>query len=64
MLVLSRKKNEEIVIADGLITLQVVEIKGDKVRIGIVAPEDIPVHRREVHNRITENLKNKEKVVA
>lgn len=47
MLVLSRKKNETIVINDD-ITVTVVEIRGDKVRLGIVAPKEIPVHREEV----------------
>jgi len=51
MLVLSRKKNESIVIAD-TITITVVEIRGDKVRLGIVAPRDVPVHRQEVFDAI------------
>ena len=52
MLVLSRKKNESIVIGDALITLTVVDIRGDKVRIGIEAPKECPVHRQEVYNAI------------
>ena len=51
MLVLSRKKNECIVIAD-TITVTVVEIRGDKVRLGIEAPRDVPVHRQEVFDAI------------
>lgn len=51
MLVLSRKKNESIVIADNIV-VTVVEVKGDKVRLGIVAPKDVPVHREEVHDAI------------
>jgi len=51
MLVLSRKKNESIVINDD-ITIVVVEIRGDKVRLGVEAPKDIPVHRREVFDAI------------
>ena len=53
MLVLSRKLNEKIILG-GLdsslpeITLVVVEIKGDKVRLGIEAPKDVSVHRQEV----------------
>jgi len=47
MLVLSRKKNESIVINDDIV-VTIVEIRGDKVRLGIKAPRDIPVHRREV----------------
>ncbi len=48
MLVLSRKKNESIVI-NNEITIVVVEIRGDKVRLGIEAPKEVPVHRREVY---------------
>ena len=51
MLVLSRKKNESIVINDE-ITVTVVEIRGDKVRLGVVAPKEVPVHRQEVHDAI------------
>lgn len=51
MLVLSRKKNESIVINDD-ITITVVEIRGDKVRLGIDAPKIISVHRREVYEAI------------
>lgn len=47
MLVLSRKKNESIVINDN-VRVTVVEIRGDKVRLGIEAPAEIPVHREEV----------------
>ena len=51
MLVLSRKKNESIVINND-ITITVVEIRGDKVRLGIVAPKEVPVHRQEVYDAI------------
>ena len=51
MLVLSRKKNESIVI-DNNIVVTVVEIRGDKIRLGIVAPKDVPVHRQEVYDAI------------
>jgi len=51
MLVLSRKKNESIVINDD-ITIVVVEIRGDKVRLGIEAPKEVPVHRQEVFEAI------------
>lgn len=51
MLVLSRKKNESIVI-DGAVTITVVEVRGDKVRLGIQAPRDVPIHRSEVYEAI------------
>lgn len=51
MLVLSRKKNESIVINDD-ITITVVEIRGHMVRLGIVAPKEVPVHRQEVWDAI------------
>jgi carbon storage regulator CsrA len=51
MLVLSRMKNEGIVIGNDVL-LTVVEIRGDKVRLGIVAPKDMPVHRQEVHDAL------------
>lgn len=51
MLVLSRKKNESIVINDD-IKIVVVEIRGDKVRLGVEAPKEVPVHRREVYDAI------------
>lgn len=51
MLVLSRKKNESIVINNDII-ITVVEIRGDKVRLGIIAPKDVPVHRQEIFDAI------------
>ena len=51
MLVLSRKKNESIIINDN-ITVTVIEIRGDKVRLGIEAPKHVTVHRREVYEAI------------
>lgn len=51
MLVLSRKKNERIVINDNIV-ITVVEVRGDKVRLGIEAPKDVPVHREEVYQAI------------
>ncbi|MFM8572006.1 MAG: carbon storage regulator CsrA [Pirellula sp.] len=51
MLVLTRKKNESIVI-NNEITILVVEIRGDKVRLGVEAPKEVPVHRREVYDAI------------
>jgi carbon storage regulator len=51
MLVLSRSKSEQIVIC-GNIVVTVVDVRGDKVRLGIEAPRDVPVHRREVYDAI------------
>ena len=47
MLVLSRKRDERIVIGDNIV-ITVVEVRGDKVRLGIDAPAEVPVHRQEV----------------
>jgi carbon storage regulator len=51
MLVLSRKKNESIVISNDIV-ITIVEIRGDKVRLGIEAPKDVSVHRMEVYEAI------------
>lgn len=51
MLVLSRRKAEQIMIGDD-ICVTIVEIRGDKVRIGIDAPQQVPVHRQEIYDLI------------
>ncbi|MBN2580173.1 MAG: carbon storage regulator CsrA [Pirellulales bacterium] len=51
MLVLSRQRDESIMIGDQVV-VTIVDIRGDKVRIGIQAPSEIPVHRREVYEAI------------
>ena len=51
MLVLSRKKGENIVINENIV-ITVVEVRGDKVRLGVVAPKDVIVHREEVFEAI------------
>jgi carbon storage regulator len=51
MLVLSRKKNESIVIDDRVV-ITVVEIRGDKVRLGIEAPRDVAIHRQEIYEAL------------
>jgi len=56
MLVLSRKKDESIVIGDD-VEITVVDVRGDKVRLGITAPKSIPVHRREVYDAIQREKK-------
>ena len=59
MLVLSRKKNESIIINDNIV-VTIVEVRGDKVRLGIDAPKEVTVHRREVYEAIKESEKPKE----
>ena len=51
MLVLSRKKSETIIIGDNIV-ITVVDVRGDKVRLGIEATKDVTVHRREVYEAI------------
>ena len=51
MLVLSRHRDESIIIGDDIV-ITVVDVRGDKVRLGIDAPTDIPVHRQEVYEAI------------
>ena len=51
MLVISRQRDQSIVIGDGIV-VTVVDIRGDKVRLGISAPVEVPVHRREVYEAI------------
>lgn len=58
MLVLTRKKDESIIIGDG-IEVCIVEIRGDKVRLGIEAPRDVPVHRKEVWLDIQKHGENR-----
>ncbi len=57
MLVLSRQRDESIMIGDSIV-VTIVDIRGDKVRLGINAPAEIPVHRQEVYEAIQrENLR-------
>ena len=51
MLVLSRKRGEVITIGNG-VTVTVLAVQGDRVKIGVVAPAEVPVHRQEIHERI------------
>ena len=51
MLVLSRKKDEEIIIG-GIVRVMVIEIRGDKVRLGVEAPKEVTVHRKEIADAI------------
>ena len=51
MLVLSRQRDESIVIGENIV-ITIVDIRGDKVRLGIQAPNEVPVHRQEVFEAI------------
>lgn len=59
MLVLSRKKDEVVCIGDH-IEIMVIDIRGDKVRLGIKAPEDVTVHRQEIYELIQKEGSKKE----
>jgi len=59
MLVLSRQKDESIMIGDN-VEVTIVDVRGDKVRLGIAAPKEIPVHRKEVYEAI-QREKNEQK---
>lgn len=56
MLVLSRQRDESIMIGDD-VEITIVDVRGDKVRLGINAPKSIPVHRREVYDAIQREKK-------
>jgi carbon storage regulator len=56
MLVLSRQKDESIMIGDD-VEVTIVDVRGDKVRLGITAPKSIPVHRKEVYEAIQREKK-------
>lgn len=62
MLVLSRHRDESIMIGDDIV-ITVVDVRGDKVRLGIDAPTDIPVHRQEVYDAIQRERKSKQEGV-
>lgn len=53
MLALSRKKNEALIINNN-IEITILEVKGDQVKIGITAPKEVPVYRKEVYLQIQE----------
>ena len=59
MLVLSRHRDESIMIGDEIV-VTIVDVRGDKVRLGITAPQDVSVHRREVYEAIQRERKQKE----
>lgn len=59
MLVLSRQRDESIMIGDD-VEIIIVDVRGDKVRLGITAPKEIPVHRREIYDAIQREKKQKQ----
>jgi carbon storage regulator len=71
MLILTRKVGETVVIAEGLITITTLAVKGNQVRLGITAPKEVSVHREEIHKKIQEqqvdetlrkhNIRNRER---
>ena len=60
MLVLSRQRDESVMIGDD-IEIIIVDVRGDKVRLGFVAPKSVPVHRREVYDAIQQEKNESEK---
>lgn len=58
MLVLSRHRDESIYIGNNIV-VTIVDIRGDKVRLGIEAPADVPIHRREVYEAIQREQRRK-----
>ncbi len=63
MLVLSRQKDESIMIGDE-VEITIVDVRGDKVRLGITAPKSIPVHRREIYDAIQREKAQKDGEVS
>lgn len=61
MLVLSRQRDQSIIIGDNIV-ITIVDIRGDKVRLGINAPAELPVHRQEVYEAIQRGDERKSKV--
>ena len=61
MLALSRKKNEALVINNN-VEITILEIKGDQVKLGIKAPKEVPVYRKEVYLQIQEANKDAMKI--
>ncbi len=59
MLVLSRKIDERIIIGDDIV-ITIVDIRGDKIRLGIDAPVEVNIHREEVYRRIQQEVKTNE----
>jgi len=62
MLVLSRMKDESIIIGEGdnKVEISIVDVRGDKVRLGIIAPRTMSVHRKEIYEAIQKEKKQME----
>jgi len=56
MLVLTRSVGERLIIGDGEVTLTILDVRGNQVRIGIDAPKDVAVHREEIYLRIQSEI--------
>ena len=63
MLVLSRKKDERIMIGDN-VEVTVIEIRGDRVKLGFIGPQEVPIHRQEVYRRIEDSERGIAKTAA
>ena len=63
MLVLSRQRDESIIIGDNVV-ITIVDVRGDKVRLGIEAPREVPVHRREVYEAIQRENQEAARILA
>jgi len=61
MLVLSRQRDESIIIGDNIV-VTIVDVRGDKVRLGIEAPREVSVHRREVYEAIQRENREASKI--
>ena len=63
MLVLSRQKDESIIIGDD-VEITIVDVRGDKVRLGINAPKSVSVHRKEIYDAIQKEKAEKDDILA
>ena len=54
MLVLTRTEEQELIIGDNKVCITILEVRGNKVRIGIEAEKDITIHREEIFNKISD----------
>ncbi|NQS89559.1 carbon storage regulator CsrA [Patescibacteria group bacterium] len=63
MLVLTRQKDESIMIGEGdnVVEIVIVDVRGERVRLGIIAPRDVSVHRKEIFEAIKKEKEEREK---